>query len=191
MIFDSSGDVFLTIKDITQAVSPDKSVDGLNRTLRQVRHWTQCDLLRPREQKNPGKGSPRLYDEDPTIMIAAILFELNRYGATVDILKPVAEALYEDEEETGGDVLWMAENDEANAYLQVVWIEDEQTRKFTGAAINLFHDYGRTAEDEDLWTDPTSSVVLNLNKIAQRIHPVPWLKEANEHYNKVILNAHG
>jgi len=190
MFFDSSGDVFLTIKDITQAVAPDKSVDGLNRTLRQVRHWTQSDLLRPREQKNPGKGSPRLYAQDPTIMISAILLELNRYGATVDILRPVADALYTDEEETGGDVLWMAENDEANAYLQVVWIEDEQTRKFTGAEINLFHDHGRTAEDEDLWTDPTSSVVLNLNKIAQRIHPLPWAQEAHDRHMKYILNAH-
>jgi len=190
MLFDPSGDVFLTIKDITQAIAPDKSMDGLNRTLRQVRHWTQCDLLRPRQQKNPGKGSPRLYNEDPTIMIAAILLELNRYGATVDVLRPVAEALYADELENGGDVLFMAMNDEANAFLQVVWIEDEKTKKFTGALINLFHDFD-AAEEDELWTDPSSSVVLNLNKISDRIHPLPWADEAYKHRMKAVHASNG
>lgn len=184
MFFDSSGDVFLTIKDITQAVAPDKSVDGLNRTLRQVRHWTQCDLIRPRQQKNPGKGSTRVYDEDPTIMVSAILLELNRYGATVDILGPVSNAIYADTIAEGGDdVLFMAMNNEANAFLQVVWIEDEKTKKFTGASINLFHDFDASEEDE-LWTNPTSSIVLNLNKIAERIFPTPWADEAFEHRMK-------
>jgi len=188
MLFDPSGNVFLTIKDITQAISPDKTVDGLNKTLRQVRYWTQCDLIHPADDKNTGKGSPRLYYQDPTIMVAAILLELNRYGATVDILRPVSEALYEDEEETGGDVLFMAVNDEARAFLQVVWTEDEVTKKFTGADINLFHEWDRE-ELEDLWTDTSSSVVINLNRLAERVYPLPWADEAHAHQMRVIMES--
>ena len=87
----ATGENLLTVKDIAECISYDRSEEGIARTLRQVRHWTQCDLLRTMSEKNPGKGVPRFYEDEPSLLIAAILFELCRYGATVDILKPVAD----------------------------------------------------------------------------------------------------
>ena len=81
-----SGAELMTIKDISEHIAFDDSDSGIERTMRQVRHWTQCDLLRTTSEKNTGKGIPRFYEVEPTLMIAAILQELTLYGATVDIL---------------------------------------------------------------------------------------------------------
>ena len=166
-----SGERLFTIKDIARCVAFDKSAEGVARTARQVRHWTQSDLLRTVSEKATGSGVPRLYEEEPTIEIAAILLELARYGATIDILKPVAKALYEDWT-GGGDTLFLATTSEGNAYAQVAWTVDPATSRFVDARVNLFNDF-----DEDgggLWAEPSSSILVNLNKVMDRIFPTPW-----------------
>ena len=166
-----SGERLFTIKDIARCVAFDKSADGVARTARQVRHWTQSDLLQTVSEKSTGSGVPRLYEEEPTIEIAAILLELARYGATTEILKPVAQALYEDWT-GGGDTLFLATTDEGNAYAQVAWRDDPATRKFVDAKVNLFNDFD--PDGGAIWAEPSSSIVVNLNNVMGRVFPTPW-----------------
>lgn len=166
-----SGERLLTIKDVARCVAFDRSAEGVARTARQVRHWTQSDLLQTVSEKSTGSGVPRLYEEEPTIEIAGILLELARYGATIEILKPVAKALYEDWTE-GGDTLFLATTDEGNAYAQVAWREDPATRKFIDARVNLFNDFD--PDGGALWAEPSSSILVNLNNVMGRIFPTPW-----------------
>jgi hypothetical protein len=169
----ASGETLLTLKDIAECISFDKSEHGITRTARQVRHWTQSDLLRPMTRKNTGTGIPRVYEIEPTLHIAALLLELSRYGATVDILKPVADALYDDFEEAGGNIL-LGETDEANVFLQVAWKEDPKTGKFVDARINIFSDFEMLGDEAgDIDKAPSSSIVVNLNTVFSRIFPWP------------------
>ena len=87
----------LTIRDIAAVIAFGDSEAAIGRALRQVRHWTQNDLLETYGDKNTGRGVPRLYEEERTIEIAAILIELSRYGVTLEVMKPVAEELYSED----------------------------------------------------------------------------------------------
>src|SRR3546814_478505 len=130
------GEQFLTVKDIAAAIAFDKSAAGISRTIRQVRHWTQHDLLRPYSQKNTGTGIPRLYPEEASVEVAAILLELSRYGATVDILKSVATALYDELE--GHGLSFFVAVTEGESHCEVAWRDDPQTGRLTDARVNFF-----------------------------------------------------
>jgi len=171
-----SGEELLTVKDIAREISFDRSDDGIARTMRQIRHWTQNDLLRTASVKNTGKGVPRLYEPEPTIQIAAILLELSRYGVTVEILKPVAEELWDADEA-------MMYIDSAlthlNSYLQVSWTADPLTGAFTGAEVHMFDemdlDNVDTSLDEQpkfnpIHTEPSSSILVNMSNVMTRIY---------------------
>jgi len=173
------GERLLTVKDIAECIAFDRSENGLARTLRQVQHWTQHDLLRPYSDKATGKGIPRFYVEDPTIDIAAILAELHRYGATVEILKPVSDALYEDDKE-GGMYLGAALT-ERNSYLQVAWQSDPRTGAFIGAKIETFDDIDLNDEGPQWMVEVPSSILINMTRVIQRIYPLPWMGKNAEH----------
>jgi len=176
-----SGVDLMTVKDISEYIAFDGSDSGIERTMRQVRHWTQCDLLRTASMKNTGKGIPRLYEEEPTMWIAAILQELTLYGATVDILKPVADELYDHWDNEAGMYLWSAQTD-INAFLQVTWTLDPKTGKFCDANIHMFDDMDKKAGENLLDEHPSSSVVVNMSMVSERIYNTPTiiLEEANE-----------
>ena len=158
----------MTIKDIAERISLDRSDRGVERTMRQVRHWTQCDLLRTVGRKNTGKGIPRLYEEEPTMLIAAILLELSLYGATVEILSPVAEGLYEHSDEDGM-YLFHATTD-VNTYLQVEWVLDPASGKFIDAEIHFFDKLDRKDGQLLLSEYPSSSILINMTMVAERIY---------------------
>lgn len=160
------------VKDIADCVSFDRSDHGISKTIRQVRHWTQSDLLRPVGQKNTGTGVPRVYPEEPTLQIAAILMELSRYGATVDILKPVSEALYEEMDEFG-HCFFIAMTDEGEAFAQVAWTEDPATGRLIDADISFITIETDRKEGEWLTGNYSSSITINLNKVMSRIFPWP------------------
>ncbi len=128
--------------------------------------WTQSDLLRPYSQKNTGSGVPRMYDEHPTLLIAGLLFELTRYGATVDILKPVADYL---NKYWNGEVpIAKAGTDLGKTFAHVSWRDDPETGQFTDATLNLFSEdeLGEVGEPS---LDPSSSILVNLDRVADRI----------------------
>lgn len=164
-----SGEELLTLKDIASAISFDRSEGGVARTMRQVRHWTQCDLLRTVSEKSTGKGIPRLYEEEPTLQIAAILLELSRYGATVDILRPVAEELYESWDDEGAPHLSLAATD-LNSYLQVAWTQDPVTGRFLDAEIHQFDETEQALEGAGFMPEPSSSILINMTTVSARIH---------------------
>jgi hypothetical protein len=182
MHIDQGGDVYVSVKDIAQCVAPDNSLDAMNRTLRQLRHWTQSDILRPASAKNTGTGTPRIYPEEPTLFLAAVLLELHRYGATVDIMKPVAEAIYDDWVDGPAESQFFVQTDEATMLLQLAWTVDPETARFKDVNVNLFHDYVGLGEGK-LDIQPCSSIVLNLNQIYNRID-TNWYQDKVETYWK-------
>lgn len=170
---------FITIKDIAKRIAFESSDSVIERTIRQLRHWTQNDLLRTIGEKNTGKGIPRLYEDEPTLLISAILQELTLYGASIETLKPVAKALYEHWDRETGMYFTLALN-EGNSYLQVVWSIDSRTGKFFDAEINFFDDIDRDAGHELLLEHPSSSVVVNMSMLTERIYVTNSEGEADE-----------
>lgn len=173
----------LTVKDIAGAISFDRSEEGIARTIRQVRHWTQCDLLRPLTQKETGKGVARVYRAEPTVIIAALLLELTRYGVTVDVLKPASDQLYGDWEEYGEGWYIQTALTDINTFLQVAWNTDPVTGAFTSARVAMF-DEGelrdhfreeRVSADWPLLLSPSSSILIHMNEVMERIYPLPWM----------------
>jgi len=160
----------VTLKDVAQRIAFSKSEAAISRVARQVRHWTQNDLLKPYGAKQTGTGIPRLYKEEPTLDIAAILLELSRYGATVEIMKSAADALYDDVE-NGGDTVFLATTDEGTAYLQVAWSEDPETGKFTDAMVHMF-EKSPWNEPGDAHTAPSSSILINMNRVLDRLYGI-------------------
>ncbi len=175
----------LTVKDIAKAISFSETEEGIARTIRQIRHWTQSDLLRPLSQKATGKGVPRVYEEEWTVLIAAILLELSRYGATVDILKYASNSLYEDCEEYFGGHGWYVSTamTDINVFLQISWTVDPISGEFVGATVMLFDDndlfeegYGESEHVRQvILRDPSSSILVNLTQVADRIYPLTWM----------------
>lgn len=180
MQIDQHGDVYVSVKDIAQCVAPDNSLDAMNRTLRQIRHWTQSDILRPENAKNTGTGTPRIYPEEPTLFLAAVLLELHRYGATVDIMKPVADTIYDDWVDGSAESQFFVQTNEATMLLQLAWTVDPETGRFNDVNVNLYHDYVGLSEGE-LDKQPCSSIVLNLNQIYDRID-TSWYKDKVDAY---------
>ena len=165
----------ITVKDIAECIAFDKSEVGIIRTIRQVRHWTQNDLLRPISQKETGKGVPRVYAVEPTIEIAAILLELTRYGVTVDILKPVADGLWDTDEA----ILYLGSAlTHINSYLQVAWKADPETGQFSDAEFSMFDDLdfqaSNTEDPSPINDSPSSSILINMSEEMGRLFPLPW-----------------
>ena len=84
----SPSDVGYTVKDMARAIATDASDDAVRRAMRQVRHWTNNDLLTPRDGKDTGTGKSRVYDE-LEVYKAGIIQELSRYGVTVDMIDTI------------------------------------------------------------------------------------------------------
>lgn len=169
-----SGETVYSLKELAEIISYNRSEMGIAKTMRQIRHWTQNDLLKTITGKNTGKGIPRLYADEPTLLISAILLELCRYGATIETMRPVARQLYSDWEEDNGYFLTLADTD-LPALIQIVWQADSATGEFTGADV-------RFMDEDTLQSDPAkrrlpeldygvaSSILLNLTPINERIY---------------------
>jgi hypothetical protein len=163
-----SGEELLTVKDIAARITFDRSDDGIARTMRQVRHWTQCDLLRTTSEKHTGKGIPRLYEDEPTVEIAAILLELQRYGATVDILKHVSDELFAHWDDEGGMYI-LGSGTDIDVFIQVSWKSDPKTGKFIGAEVHMFDEMDDENDGGKIDNKPDSSVVINMTNVMGRI----------------------
>lgn len=163
------GETLLTLKELAQAIAYSPSEESVNRVTRQIRHWTQSDLLKTYTGKSTGTGIPRLYLEYPTLEVAAILLELSRYGATVDILKPAADALYE---EGYGDLYRSSAQTDETVFMQVSWSEDPNTGRFEDARITMFDTMDGDAL-QMLDRNSPSSILLNLSLVLERVYAAP------------------
>jgi hypothetical protein len=88
----------LAVSDVAKAIvwlsSPLGDARELQRIMRQLRHWTQSDVLRPIGGLYIGTGRSREYAIE-TVLVAAILSELSNLGMTIGTLKSAADVLYD------------------------------------------------------------------------------------------------
>jgi hypothetical protein len=89
----------LTVSGIAKAIlwrsSPLGDAGELQKIMRQLRHWTQSDVLRPVSGLYIGTGRSREYAVE-TVMVAAVLSELSNLGMTIGTLKSAAaDVLYD------------------------------------------------------------------------------------------------
>ncbi len=75
-----------TVKDLASMTALTSDDETVAKVMRQIRHWTNHDVLRPFGPKNTGTGVSRVYDAHGARK-AAILVELTRYGINVEMLK--------------------------------------------------------------------------------------------------------
>jgi len=81
-----------SVRELVDKLAPEEDEEEKLRLLRQVRHWTNADLLTPIGEKHTGTGVSRKYGPDE-VRKAAILRELSRFGLTVTMLDGMGEAL--------------------------------------------------------------------------------------------------
>ena len=93
-----------TVREIATILAKQEGWEGsqwyqekFDKRLRQVRHWTACDYLKPIGKKHSGTGVARRYGPDE-VRKAALLRELTRFGMTVTQLG----------EEFGDDLIYRA-----------------------------------------------------------------------------------
>ena len=162
----------MTLKDIAHCVTRDgapsfsHSPEGIAKNMRRIRHWTQNDLLKPYGKKATGKGIPRFYVEEPTLQIAGVLEELSRFSAALEVLKPVADELYEGWE-GGSPYLYSAMTD-LDVFLQVSWHSDPHTAEISGASIILW-DAMDDPPNQKPDPRPASSVLINMSQVTERV----------------------
>lgn len=75
-----------SVKGVAERIAFRGDADEVRKIIRQVRHWTNADLLTPVGEKHTGTGVSRQYDADE-VRKAALLLELSRYGVTVEMLE--------------------------------------------------------------------------------------------------------
>tara|TARA_R110000824_G_scaffold53362_4_gene147813 strand:+ start:7428 stop:8000 length:573 start_codon:yes stop_codon:yes gene_type:complete len=164
---------FWTVKDLAERVSLDVSDEGISRTIRQLRHWTENDVLRTVGEKKSGKGIPRLYHPEPTMEISAFLIELARYGVTVDAMKMVADELWDTDE---GFMAVSTALTDVPSMLQLSWTFDPGTGKFQSASLSLFDEqellHGAQKFEHDRYMDftATSSILVNMTAVLERVY---------------------
>lgn len=74
-----------SVKRVAEMIAPDLLPETIGRVMRQIRHWTNSDVLSPVGPKQTGTGVSRVYDLHG-VHKAAILQELTEHGVTVDML---------------------------------------------------------------------------------------------------------
>jgi hypothetical protein len=159
-----------TLKHLAKAVYPAGSDREQDQFMRQVRHWTACDLLRPVGGKNTGTGVSRRYTASD-IRRAAILAELHRYRVPVPVVENFAEAMDTYEFGRGFDVMWKsAIAGDRPVFLQLAWTEG-----FTSWGIDFDEPNSLMVAPEGKSRDPgdpfhiTSAIVINLTSVFARI----------------------
>lgn len=71
-----------SVREVAIRLSSSRREDGIEFLMRQIKHWTNNDLIHTTGNKNTGTGRSREYSREETIA-AAYLLELSKYGFTV------------------------------------------------------------------------------------------------------------
>ena len=153
-----------TVKDVAAIIAHDPDPASVNKIIRQVRHWTNNDLLFTLGGKDTGTGVSRVYDADG-VRLAAILLDLTRYGITVDMLEGIDEWISDRAE---SDEWAAAVEGREDYFLQFAWEpgEDKGGTWFPGL------DGGLLCRKEFLKKSGfniASVIVVNVTAIFQRL----------------------
>jgi len=163
------GNLVVTAKDIAEAIAFRKDKGGFPKALRQVKHWTDTGLLNTITPLDTGSGVAREYEDEPTVLIAAILQELVLLGCTVEQLLPIARKLYEDHEEGDPDSIFdAAMTDEFKGYLSLEFDVDERGR-LKLEQVRTFSTRWEDERLEDNMPKCRSSILIDLPAVASRI----------------------
>ena len=162
-----------SVRELVDKLAPEDDEEEKLKLLRQVRHWTNADLLTPLGEKNTGTGVSRKYGPDE-VRKAAILRDLARFGLTVNKLEGMGEYL----DDLAKDPSWRdAITNKEAVYLELFWSPD-------GAhAWSVARDEHLLAIMRPSWKPPrlknskiklpdpnfTSAIVLSLNRIFSRL----------------------
>lgn len=160
-----------SVRELVDHLAPEGDEEEKLRLLRQVRHWTNADLLTPLGEKNTGTGVSRKYGPDE-VRKAAILRELSRFGLTVTKLEGMGDYLdYLAEGSEWRDAI----TDKRAIYLEMLWEPGDGTHAWRIAKADDLLDMLRPD-----WKPPhrrkkraggppdpqfTSALVLSLNRI--------------------------
>lgn len=83
---------YYSVKDVARAIAYQRDPETIQKVIRQVRHWTNHDLIRPIGDKTTGTGVSRIYDADG-VRGAAIAQEHISWGLTAEDLCTLGESL--------------------------------------------------------------------------------------------------
>ena len=164
---------YFSAKDIAMAIAHPGLPDGVARAMRQVRHWTQHDLLRTISDKNTGRGRSRLYDEESTIFVASILSELTRFGITVEKMRPLADLLYEDFYADSDGIYAGAITGEWQSYIFIDWNVDPLTGAFGEPRVKPFSNAPKMnfrVKLADVLPKSSSATIINVNQVYERLN---------------------
>lgn len=159
-------DRLYTAKQVARLIAYTGSDSEITQVIRKIRHWSANDVLVPLGGKNTGTGVSRVYD-DLQVRIAAIVYELTRYGVTVEMLDTFNEYIAD-------GICFMDEwkeavNDEADFILALTWGGDgaiESTYRIVreGEPLTV-----ATAYHDKIGSTFPSAILVNLRTIFRRI----------------------
>jgi hypothetical protein len=155
-----------SVKEVAAHIAFRGDPDEIRRIIRQLRHWTNCDLLIPAGNKHTGTGVSRRYDRHE-IRKAAILLELSRYGVTVDMLDGFSDWI--DTLAKGRD--WQTATEGRGDYLiQMSWEPGEDGGAHWSSSVSrglLMTHKGRKRHGLNV----ASGIIVNLSSIFRRLGP--------------------
>lgn len=165
-----------TVKDVAERIAPSRKAADLSRLIRQIRHWTLCDLLTTEGDKHTGTGRSRVYDAHQ-VRKAAILAELARFGINVGELEGFGEWADSLARTTQWAAAVAARRD---VFIQMAWTADggaswgiaqdapnTNPLSSTTASSPVRRGDGRQFELPE--QDFTASIVLNVTKVFKRL----------------------
>jgi hypothetical protein len=163
-------EILYSVKDLAAMTAPSKDPETVTKVIRQIRHWTNNDVVRPFGPKNTGTGVSRVYDEHGARKVA-LLVELSRYGISVEMLEGFDE--WCDEVVHSGD--WQrAIEGSGPFYIGVTWrLEDGGHARW-----RVFDDLEfaamDTGDDDFVRDDPdflnfSSLILINMTAVFARL----------------------
>lgn len=154
-----------TLKDIALLLSPAGDTETVEKLARQVRHWTNLDLLHPLGKKHTGTGVSRRYDHHQ-VLKALILSELSRYRVPVTVLDDAFANLM-DEFASSSD--WSeAIKGERPVYLMFGFSDEAVVMQvFTEASQHPL--LAPKSPDAHLGADIVSAITINLSALFKRL----------------------
>ena len=155
-----------SLKQLARVIYPAVPERELERFMRQVRHWTACDLLQPVDGKSTGTGVSRRYSVSE-VRRAAILAEIARYRVPVPVIENFALAM--DNYQDWPDWKTALEGKET-ILLQFAWNKDFTNWGLNKNEPNLFvlTSMGEGRDDFDPFS-VASAITINLTKVFARL----------------------
>jgi len=163
-------EILYSVKDLAAMTALSKDPETITRVMRQIRHWTNHDVLHPFGPKNTGTGVSRVYDEHGARK-AALLVELSRYGLAVDMLEGFDEWC---NEAANSDHWESAARHQGPFYIGVTWRLEDGGKARWRVFDDMEFDAMMLGDEEFVRDDPnflrfSSLILINMTEVFARI----------------------